>query len=251
MPTGTAMRTVATAMATRTDLGLTDPGLTDPGLARRRLWQLLSPALPVGAYSYSGGLEWAIEAGWVQDEAAVADWLQGQLDHTLSRVDIPMLQRLHQAWQTQDLDAVARLSAWLSASRETRELRDEDRQLGQALARLLTELELPEAEPWTRDPEATWATLLALALARWDIAIGEGAEACLWAWCENQVAAAIKLVPLGQTAGQRLLYQLASTIGAAARAGLDREDFGIGGTAPGVAIASALHETQYSRLFRS
>lgn len=224
---------------------------TDPGLARRRLWQLLSPTLPVGAYSYSGGLEWAIEAGWVADEEAAADWLQGQLDHTLGRVDIPLLHRLYQAWQAGDAEAVARLSAWLGASRETRELRDEDRQLGHALARLLSELGLDEAEAWSRHPDATWATLFALALARWSIPVEEGAEACLWSWCENQVAAAIKLVPLGQTAGQRLLYRLAPAIGAAAHAGLAREDQAIGGTAPGVAIASALHETQYSRLFRS
>ena len=224
---------------------------TDPGLARRRLWQLVSPTLPVGAYSYSGGLEWAIETGWVGDEEAVADWMQGQLEHTLGRVDIPLLHRLYQAWQASDTEAVSRLGAWLGASRETRELRDEDRQLGHALARLLTELGLDEAGGWSGHPDATWATLFALALARWSIPVEEGAEALLWSWCENQVAAAIKLVPLGQTAGQRLLYHLAPTIGAAARTGLAREDAEIGGTAPGVAIASALHETQYSRLFRS
>lgn len=225
--------------------------ITDPGLARRRLWQLVSPTLPVGAYSYSGGLEWAIEAGWVDDEAAVADWMQGQLDHTLGRVDIPLLLRLYLAWQAGDTDAVEQLSAWLGASRETHELRAEDRQLGHALARLLTELGLSEAEAWSGHPDATWATLFALALARWSIPIEEGAEASLWSWCENQVAAAIKLVPLGQTAGQRLLYQLAPAIGEATRTGLAHEDAAIGGTAPGVAIASALHETQYSRLFRS
>ena len=238
-------------MATRTDPELDDPGSTDPGLARRRLWQLVSPTLPVGTYSYSGGMEWAIEAGWIADEAAVADWMQGQIRHSLSRVDIPLLARLHRAWLEDDDEAVERFSAWLGASRETRELRAEDRHLGQALARLLSELDLNEADRWQGHPDATWATLFALALARWSIPVEEGAEAILWSWCENQVAAAIKLVPLGQTAGQRVLHRLASTIGEAAREGLARDDAAIGGTAPGVAIASALHETQYSRLFRS
>ncbi len=232
-------------------MGTTMTTTTDTGLARRRLWQLMSPTLPVGAYSYSGGLEYAIEAGWVGDADAVADWLQGQLRHTLGRVDIPLLARLHAAWRRNDTAAVTRYSRWLRASRETRELVAEDHHLGRALARLLAELDMPEAQPWTAEPEASWAALYALALARWEIPLAEGAEAYLWAWCENQVAAAIKLVPLGQTAGQKLLLELAEPIGAAAAAGLQLDDDAIGGTAPGVAIASSLHETQYSRLFRS
>ncbi|SEP11550.1 urease accessory protein UreF [Aquisalimonas asiatica] len=224
---------------------------TDPGLARRRLWQLMSPTLPVGAYSYSGGLEYAIEAGWVGDADGVADWLQGQLRHTLGRVDIPLLARLYDAWRRDDRAAVVRYSHWLRASRETSELVGEDQHMGRALARLLNALDIPEAEPWTRAPETSWAALYALALVRWEIPLAEGAEAYLWAWCENQVAAAIKLVPLGQTAGQRLLLELAAPIGDAAAAGLHLDDHDIGGTAPGVAIASSLHETQYSRLFRS
>ena len=224
---------------------------TDPALARRRLWQLMSPTLPVGAYSYSGGLEYAIEAGWVRDADGVADWLQGQLVHTLGRVDVPLLARLHACWCRDDRAGVVHYGQWLRASRETSELVGEDQHLGRALARLLNELGIPEAEPWTRAPETSWAVVYALALVRWEIPLEEGVEAYLWAWCENQVAAAIKLVPLGQTAGQRLLLDLAEPIGAAAAAGLQLDDDAIGGTAPGVAIASSLHETQYSRLFRS
>ncbi|MCH8502975.1 MAG: urease accessory protein UreF [Ectothiorhodospiraceae bacterium] len=224
---------------------------TDAGLARRRLWQLISPTLPIGAYSYSGGLEYAVEAGWVRDEAAVDDWLQGQLRHALSRVDVPLLARMHAAWAGDDVARVRQLSGWLLASRETRELVDEDRHLGQALARLLRDLGLDEAAEWVGDARASWAALYALALQRWEIPLEQGVEAYLWAWCENQVAAAIKLVPLGQTAGQRLLFGLAEPVGGAAAAGLALEEADIGGTAPGVAIASSLHETQYSRLFRS
>lgn len=238
IPTG---KTMATTMRTT----------TDSALARRRLWQLMSPTLPVGAYSYSGGLEFAIEAGWVSDAEGVADWLRGQLMHTLGRVDVPLLARLHDCWLRHDSEGVAAHSRWLRASRETRELAAEDQHLGRALARLLVELDIAEAKAWMTHPDTSWAGLYALALARWEIPLNEGADAYLWAWCENQVAAAIKLVPLGQTAGQRLLLDLAEPIGEAAAMGLQLDDDAIGGTAPGVAIASSLHETQYSRLFRS
>lgn len=227
------------------------PATGDPGLARRRLWQLMSPTLPVGAYGYSAGLEYAIEAGWVGDAQATADWLEGQLRHALARVDIPLLARLHGCWLAADHDGLHHYSRWLRASRETAELVAEDQHMGRALARLLTELGVAEAEPWSAEPDVSWAGMFALALAHWDIPLAEGAEAYLWAWCENQVAAAIKLVPLGQTAGQRMLLGLAGPVGEAAAAGLALPEEAIGGTAPGVAIASSLHETQYSRLFRS
>lgn len=224
---------------------------TESGLARRRLWQLMSPTLPVGAYSYSAGLEYAIEAGWVRDAEGTADWLQGQLRHGLARVDIPLLARFYGCWRSGDEEGVKRASRWLRASRETAELAAEDHHMGRALARLLNELGMTEAEPWRARDDTSWACLFALALVRWEIPLDEGAEAYLWAWCENQVAAAIKLVPLGQTAGQRMLLELAGPVGEAAAAGLALEDDAIGGTAPGLAIASSLHETQYSRLFRS
>ncbi len=224
---------------------------TETGLARRRLWQLISPTLPVGAYSYSGGLEAAIEAGRVRDAAGTADWLEGQLHCTLGRVDIPLLARLYRAWRDDDGDRVAELAHWLRAQRETAELVAEDYHLGRALARLLVELGLGEAEPWRSAPETAWAVPYALALVRWEIPLTDGAEGYLWAWCENQVAAAVKLVPLGQTDGQRLLLRLAEPVGHAVARGLALADDDIGGTAPGVAIASSQHEVQYSRMFRS
>ena len=226
-------------------------GDCEANLARRRLWQLLSPTLPIGAYSYSGGLEYAVEAGWVRDAEGTGNWLRGQLLHALSRVDIPLLARLHAAWLSGDPVAVHRYSAWLRASRETAELAAEDHHLGRALAALLVDLGLAEARAWQAEPATSWATLFALALARWNIPLTEGAEGYLWSWCENQVAAAVKLVPLGQTAGQRLLFGLAGPVGDAVAGGLQLAEQEIGGTAPGVAIASSLHETQYSRLFRS
>ncbi len=223
----------------------------DTGLARRRLWQLIAPTLPVGAYSYSTGLEYAVEAGWVNNEAAAADWIGAQLHHVHAHVDLPALLRLHDCWMKNDAAGLDRWSAWLMACRETSELRAEDGNQGRALARLLTDLGLNEADTWVRRNDATWATLFALACAHWQVPVNDMLEGYLWAWCENQVAAAVKLIPLGQTQGQRLLMQLAEHIGPVVERARTLSDEDMGGGLPGVTLASALHETQYSRLFRS
>ncbi len=227
------------------------PESESSGQARLRLWQLLSPTLPVGAFSFSGGLEAAVAAGWLPDREAVAHWIRGQLLHGQARVDIPMLKRLHQSWRANDQAAVERHAAFLRANRESAELAAEDRHVGQALARLLRDLEISDAERWVGHERSAWAVLFALALVRWDIPLDEGAEAYLWSWCDNQVAAAIKLVPLGQTDGQRLLLSLGQAIQSAAAEGLSLPERAVGGGMPGLAIASCWHEIQYSRLFRS
>lgn len=219
---------------------------TDP-----RLWQLISPTLPVGAYAYSAGLEYACDAGWIDDAAGAHEWIAGQLERTQAALDIPCFTRLHVAWAANRLAAVDHWNAFLQASRETRELREEDRHLGRALAILLSDLGIERAAP-LRERPTSFATAFALAAAEWGIPLEEAAAGYLWAWCENQVAAAVKLVPLGQTQGQRLLLDLGARIPAVLARGLAVEDPDeIGAAAPGVAMASAWHETQYSRLFRS
>lgn len=223
----------------------------DAALARRRLWQLISPTLPVGAYSYSGGLEHAIDAAWISDVVHLQDWIRSQLLETHARVDLPALIRLHAAWSRGDREAVDRWNAWLRASRETSELRAEDAGQGRALVRLVTDLGIVDAAGWIGREDVCWATAFALAAWHWAIPLREAMEGYLWAWCENQVAAAVKLVPLGQTQGQRLLMALAEPIGSAVDRAEGLEDADMGGGLPGVILASALHETQYSRLFRS
>ncbi len=223
----------------------------DGAQARLRLLQLTSPALPVGAYAYSQGLEQAIETGWVTSAAQLQDWVGGLLQHTLCALDIPVLLRLRVAWCAADQAAVRHWSAWLHASRESAELQAEDRQLGSALARLLADLGLEEARPWLNDAQATYATLFALAAARWRIEAHDMALGYLWSWCENQITAALKLMPLGQTAGQRILSALIERLPAALQRAETCADADIGQLAPAQAIASARHETQYSRLFRS
>lgn len=220
-------------------------------IAELRLWQLVSPSLPVGAYAYSAGLEAAVDCGWVADAAGLAAWTGGQIRHGLAGLDAPVLLRLHQAWHADDRAAVDAWTARLLAARETAELRAEDRHLGRALARLLAELGEPRAAAFDVDGEVTWATVFALAAVGWGVGAGAAARAYLWAWLESQVAAGVKLIPLGQTAGQRVLRDVAGAIPPAVRAASALPDADIGATAPGVSIASSWHETQYTRLFRS
>lgn len=205
----------------------------------------------MGAYAYSQGLESAVERGWVHDEASAGAWILGLLNHTVRRLDLPVFARLYAAWRESDLEAIRRWNARLYASREAAELQREDRHLGAALARLLNDLGLKEAEPWRNAPRVCFATLFSLAAVKWEIPLPEAATGYAWAWVENQVAAATRLIPLGQTASQRLLIAAGPVIAAAVADGLALPDEAIGAAAPGLALAGALHETQYSRLFRS
>lgn len=232
----------------------TPPTASHPpeGLPLLRLMHLVSPALPIGAFAYSQGLEGAVERGWIKDEHELLAWLCGLLRHPLRHQDAPALLRLHAAWDADDLDAVARWNAWLYACRETRELRAEDQHLGHALARLLAGLGVAGAEPWCAGgTRACFATLFALAAVRWQVAPQAAAQGYLWAWAENQVTAATRLLPLGQSATQRILAALLPEIAACAAAAGALPDDELGASAPGLALASAGHETQYSRLFRS
>lgn len=221
------------------------------GTAFLRLLQLASPMLPVGAFAYSQGLEWAVEAGQVRNEAQARDWILGLIDHSLARLDVPVLARLHRAWAQDDLAAVRYWSQIAHAARESAELRAESRQIGAAAAKILSELGLTDAAAWVDAPCVGPPTLFALAAARWQLPLAATAQAYVWAWAENQATCAMKLVPLGQTAGQRILSAAAAAIPAAVARGLDCDDDAIGSFAPGLALASARHETQYTRLFRS
>ncbi len=223
--------------------------VTDLGLVR--LLQLASPALPIGIYSYSQGLERAVEDGWIQNERQAGEWIAGILEHCQTGTDLPCLSRLYDAWAEGDGDSVERWSLHLLACRETSELRAEDRQSGQALARLLAGLNVEGAEAWARHPSATLATGFSLAAVNWKIPKFEAAVGYLWGWLENQVLCAVKLVPLGQAAGQRLLSALAEQIPGRVKQAFELRDDAIGGSAFGFALASSRHEVQYSRLFRS
>lgn len=220
-------------------------------LANLRLWQLISPALPIGAYAWSQGLETAVDRQWVKNEDDTFQWLHGIIQNALTRLDIPVLARLYDAWHEQDEQKLEYWNAYILACRESAELKAEDSHLGGALARLLTDLNLPHAQQWRKRQESSYLTLFALAAWHWHIPLTELCRGYLWSWCENQVAAAIKLVPLGQTQGQAILSRLIPLIAEQAQTGLQYDDEQIGCSLPGLVMASALHENQYSRLFRS
>ena len=211
------------------------------------LLRLSSTALPVGAYAYSQGLEWAIGQGWVNHAAELGDWLGGLLGHLLACWDVPLLARLHHALHHGDADALQHWNGWWLAGRNTAELRAEDLQMGNALLHLLEADTLPMALP----APITWGGAFAAAALNHGIPLPQMILGYLWAWSEQQVLAATRLMPLGQKAAQHLLVQLQGTMLAAAEQGLALPDEGLGGSSPGWTLACMLHETQYSRLFRS
>jgi urease accessory protein len=193
-----------------------------------RLLQLASPTLPVGAYSYSGGLEAAIEAGIVKDAASAQAWIRDVMELSLAKMELPYLKRMLKG---EDLNET------FLASRETAELRAESVQMGYSLKKLLIDLgvgEVPLEEP-------SFPAAFAFAARHWKIEPQAALQTYLWAWLENQVMAAVKAIPLGQTEGQRMLLILAEM----------PEIRDEGNFAPNLAMLSAKHETQYSRLFRS
>jgi len=216
-----------------------------------RLLQLASPTLPVGSYAYSQGLEWAVAAGWVDGEDTLASWLDEQLTHSLGAVDLPCFARLYDAARRGDGGALVVWSRQVIARRETRELVADDCDRGRALARLLRDLGVAAAAPWAASGEVPFATAMAIAAVAWRVPLPLAAQALAWGWLENQVVAGMKLVPLGQVAGQRVLLDLARRIPPVCERALATSDDEIGSTLPIVALASSLHETQYTRLFRS
>lgn len=220
-------------------------------LSLLRLLQLVSPGLPIGMYSYSQGMERAVDDGWITSAEQTADWLHGLMQNGLGRVDMPILARLYDAWRDSDNAAVEHWNHTLIACRETAELRTEDKQTGQALARLLVNLDLAEAHTWLKRHDTTLATLFALAATRWQIGKVDAMTGYLWSWLENQILCAVKLVPLGQVAGQQLLKNLAGELPGLVEQALRLTDEEIGGSCFGLALASSRHEMQYSRLFRS
>ncbi len=216
-----------------------------------RLLQLVSPALPVGAYTYSQGLEWAVESGRVNSEADALDWIGDCLQFGLLRFEAVYLAHMLTAWEQGDMARLAELDAEFIASRETAELRAETLQMGYSLARLLTDLGGFVAPTQAGFNQPSFPLAWSCAAAAWSIPPHDAIGGYLWGWAENQVMAAVKAIPLGQTAGQRMLLALGEMIAQhaaiAAKLPLDATTNFL----PGLAIASCRHETQYTRLFRS
>ena len=222
---------------------------------RLPLVYLASPALPIGAYAWSQGLAGAVEAGTIRNGEELGAWLAGVLEFGLGRFDLPLLARCFQAAGQADGDTLARWNDLVLAGRETAELWEEERRLGEALCRFLSGQGLWPV--WAG--EAALGHVAAFALASETMAKGSGGEGLLadsllafaWGWLENQVIASAKILPLGQTEGSRILIGLMPKVEKAAKAAMSVPDARIGASLPGLALASMAHEGQYSRLFRS
>jgi urease accessory protein len=229
-------------------------GAADSTLALVRLLQLASPALPIGAYSYSQGLEWVIEQCQVHDAASASIWIGDMLRLVVAPGEAAILWRLLGGAQRGDWPEVMEWNDYFRASRETIELRAETEQMGSSLARLVSDLRLFDGaarEAAGAMAPATLPAAYALAARAFGIDPVDALAAYVWSWLENQVLCAVKIIPLGQLAGQRLLLELGARVPAAAGLACAIADADISTFAPGLALASSRHETQYTRLFRS
>lgn len=240
--------------------------LAQTRLAQTRLLQLASQAFPIGGYSHSQGLESAIESGWVRDEASVLRWITDVMAYSISTYEIPCLEAMGRAWALRDLQALSRLNEEFLATRESAELRSATVQMGYSMVALLAVLpEVPNEliGPLRSIPEPGLPCVWSGAAAMWAIDPQDSSMAYLWSWAENQVLVAMKAVPIGQSAGQRVLLEVGAHIAKlvvrrdapdawGAPDTRDARDAALQSNfAPGLAILCSQHETQYSRLFRS
>jgi urease accessory protein len=228
--------------------------MSDSPTLLRLMW-LASPALPVGGFSYSEGLEAAVEAGRVTNEVQAGDWLVDQLHLALARADAPAAAQAVHAWQAHDLERATALNDWVLATRETAELRLQAEQMGRSLVEWLrngSQADDPRVPACAAlAPAPTWPVAFALAATLAGADARHALLAFAFGWAENMVQAAMKAVPLGQAAAQRMLERLADAIPGAVDDALARGDDARQAFTPMLAILSAQHETQYSRLFRS
>lgn len=215
-----------------------------------RLFQLISPSLPIGSYTYSQGIEWAVEQGWVQDENELQEWLTSILQTTMLYLDVPLLIRFIKAWSENDKAALDRWNEYLLASRETAELRLEESNRARAFSQVIISLD-PGASEVKQQLLQSQHACFSYACCRWDIPVEHACTGMLWSWLENQVLSAVKIIPLGQTAGQQLLFKLAGSIPQIIQQAQTIKDDHLGASPMALAIASSRHETQYTRLFRS
>jgi urease accessory protein len=218
------------------------------------LLHLASPALPIGAFSYSQGLEAAIEAHLITDADSARAWIASGLADVLAQGELPFLAHQIERWRTHDAPGLALANSEFLASRESAELRRETAQMGWSLRQLCVSLEWGDVDRRaTLDAMTPLAQPTAFAFAAYahDVSPDAALAAYAFSWVENQAAAALKAVPLGQLAGQRIIVALRALIETAVERALTTAPEDINTFAPQLGILSARHESQYSRLFRS
>ncbi|BCE01251.1 urease accessory protein UreF [Marinicellulosiphila megalodicopiae] len=218
-------------------------------LSSLQLFNLISPALPIGNFAYSQGIEYAIDEQWLKTEEDIYKWIQSVLVHSISHWDLPCIAQMKTAIENNDAHLLKEINFTLLASRETKELWTEDQQVGKALLLLLKNQDIQYDADFLNKP--TVALGFALASSHYKMDTHSILMGYCWAWCENQVAASGKIKPLGQTQMQRILQKLMPDIEQAIQIanGLNFET--MGNSLPIFALSSSLHQHQYSRLFRS
>ncbi len=224
----------------------------DPTALLRLMW-LASPALPVGAFSYSEGLESAVETGWVHDEASAGDWLVDQLWLSITRSELPAVVHAMNAWLRRDPPEVLAVNHWVLRTRESSEQRAQTVQMGKSLMDWLRNSEHRGdgrlVHPWLTTP--TWPVAYALAATLAEVSTQQAALANAFGWAENMVQAAMKAVPLGQAAAQRILTRLSHDVPGAVEEALKVQPDERQAFTPMLALLGAAHEHQYTRIFRS
>ncbi len=215
------------------------------------LLQLVSPALPVGSYSYSEGLETLVEWGTISSNHTLKHWLEQELNYGAIRIEAAVMLRAYQATVSKDKTALSYWNTWLSAARETSELRASSWQMGRSLMHLLLAIKPMEAQSFCLQGECNYAVGLGIFAALEQIDSKSLILGYLHSWTTNLITAGVKLIPLGQTVGQILLHELHANISNAATEIISLEDDELSSCSWGLSLASMAHETQYTRLFRS
>jgi urease accessory protein len=224
------------------------------------LLQLASPALPIGAYSYSDGLEALVHKGVIHNQTTLWQWLDQELRYGAIRLEAAVMVRAYHSVKSSNFEALGYWNSWLTAAKETAELRSQSWQMGNSLMRLL--LNLPQQNEVRSIASmqdlasaagipCNYAIAFGIAAAHWDIDATASALGYLHSWASNLISAGVKLIPLGQTAGQQLLLELHTSITLATQDVLALEDEQLSSCGWGLALVSMAHETQYTRLFRS
>lgn len=223
-------------------------------LKLNRLLQLCSANLPVGGFSFSQGLEYAIDSGWIKDDKATLDWVSLTLTQAIAPTDLAVMKRLYAAIEANGFAEFNQWNQLLIASRESSEFRLADLAMGKALVRLLTLLDSVDTEQYQAiltQKNVSFVSAFTVAAYLFDLDLHYAQSGFCWAYIDNQVAAATKLMPLGQTQSQNLLFELTEQVEQAIHMANTLPDDEIGASLPHLAMASAWHETQYTRLFRS
>jgi urease accessory protein len=228
--------------------------------AHLALWQLISPTLPVGGFNYSEGIEWLVESGEISNVDQLQYWLAHELEQGSIRIETAIMARAYRAVQSQnteisiDQPTIQYWNQWLTASRETSELRQQSLQMGRSLRKLLLDLH-PDSHPLfagiAPPGPCHYAIAFGIGAAFRQIDLPQATLGYLHSWVNNLMSAGVRLVPLGQTEGQRLLVNLMPTVIDQAVQVLSLEDDELYSCSWGLSLASMGHETQYSRLFRS